>query len=65
MKKQKLNELLNTACEIITELEKYADDDQKKKIDSLFDEINGKDPNESIIADLESQSWDVFGKKKI
>lgn len=34
---------LNTACEIITELETYADADQKMKIESLFNDIKYSD----------------------
>jgi flagellin-specific chaperone FliS len=43
MKKKQLNRLLNTACEIITELEHNADADQQKKIDTLFNEIKYSD----------------------
>ena len=43
MKKKQLNRLLNTACEIITELEHNADADQQKKIDALFNEIKYSD----------------------
>jgi len=43
MKKKQLNRLLNTACEIITELEHNADANQQKKIDALFNEIKYSD----------------------
>jgi len=43
MKKKQLNRLLNTACEIITELEHNADAEQQKIIDALFNEIKYSD----------------------
>ena len=36
---EELNRLLNTACEIITALEHYADEPLKKDIEALFNEI--------------------------
>ena len=36
---EELNRLLNTACEIITALEGYADESLKKEIDVFFNEI--------------------------
>ena len=64
--KTQLNRLLNTACEIITELEHNADDEQQKRIDAMFNEIKYTD-NEmtSHQADLEAQDYDVFGENKI
>lgn len=43
MTKKQLNDLLNTACEIITELEHNADEQQQTKIDALFNEIKYSD----------------------
>lgn len=40
---EQLNRLLNTACEIITALEDYADSSLKKDIDTLFNEIEYSD----------------------
>ena len=64
--KTQLNRLLNTACEIITELEHNADDEQQKRIDAMFNEIKYTD-NEmtSHKADMEAQDYDVFGENKI
>jgi hypothetical protein len=70
MKKEQLNRLLNTACEIISALEGYADDSLKKDIDVFFDEIISSDDIDDEIrinysADDEAQDWEVFGNKKI
>ena len=64
--KTQLNRLLNTACEIINELEHNADDEQQKRIDAMFNEIKYTD-NEmtSHQADMEAQDYDVFGENKI
>ena len=43
MKTEQLNRLLNTACEIITQLEHNADAEQAKKINAMFDEIKYAD----------------------
>lgn len=43
MTTEQLNRLLNTACEIITALEGYADDSLKKDIDTFFNEIVSSD----------------------
>lgn len=40
------SELLNAACELLTELEHYADEEQKEKIEELFNEI--KKENEKL-----------------
>jgi len=40
---EELNRLLNTACEIITALEHYADEPLKKDIEALFNEIKYSD----------------------
>tara|TARA_R100001163_G_C5020700_1_gene163590 strand:+ start:187 stop:603 length:417 start_codon:yes stop_codon:yes gene_type:complete len=71
--KEQLNRLLNTACEIIIELEHNADDEQQKRINAMFDEIKyTEDIDEEITlqddnlkADLEAQDYDVFGNNKI
>jgi hypothetical protein len=70
MTKEQLNRLLNTACEIITSLEGYADESLKKDIDVFFNEVNYSDDIDDEIrinysADDQVQDWDVFGNKKI
>jgi hypothetical protein len=70
MKKEQLNRLLNTACEIISALEGHADDLLKKEIDALFNEIvYSEDLDDEMrinySADDEAQDWDVFGDDKI
>jgi hypothetical protein len=70
MKKEQLNRLLNTACEIISALEGHADDLLKKEIDALFNEIvYSEDIDDEMrinySADDEAQDWDVFGDDKI
>ena len=62
MNKQQLDTLLNTACEIIGELESFADPELQIKIDAFFNEIKYSD---SLDADMEAQDWDVFGDSKI
>jgi len=67
---EQLNRLLNTACEIITSLEGYADESLKKDIDVFFNEVNYSDDIDDEIrinysADDQVQDWDVFGNKKI
>lgn len=39
MTKEKVEELLNRACEIITELEHHADEEQTARIEAIFNEI--------------------------
>ena len=63
MNNEQLNRLLNTACEIIIELEHNADDEQQRRIDAMFNEIKLHEDN--LMADLEAQDYDVFGKNKI
>ena len=63
MNNEQLNRLLNTACEIIIELEHNADDEQQRRIDDMFNEIKLHEDN--LMADLEAQDYDVFGKNKI
>ena len=70
MTKEQLDRLLNTACEIITSLERYADDSLKKDIDVFFNEVNYSNDIDDEIrinysADDQVQDWDVFGNKKI
>ena len=40
------SELLNAACELLTELEHHSDEEQKDKIEELFNEI--KKENEKL-----------------
>jgi hypothetical protein len=70
MKTEQLQRLLNTACDIITSLEHYADKTLQKDINSLFDEIVASDDIEDEIrinysADDEAQDWNIFNKNKI
>jgi hypothetical protein len=70
MKTEQLQRLLNTACDIITSLEHYADETLQKDINSLFDEIVASDDIEDEIrinysADDEAQDWNIFNKNKI
>lgn len=66
---EQLNRLLNTACEIISALEGYADESLKKEIDVFFNEIVYSDKVDDemnlLSADEEAQDWDTFGNKKI
>jgi len=43
MGKETLEKLLTNACELLTQLEHFANSEQLKKIDALFDEINYSD----------------------
>ena len=44
MKEQSMeSELLNEACELLTELEHHADEEQKEKIEALFNAIKYND----------------------
>jgi hypothetical protein len=73
MTNEQLNRLLNTACEIIIELEHNANDEQQRRIDAMFNEIKYADniddqmklQEDNLKADLEAQDYDVFGKNKI
>lgn len=73
MELERLNRLLNTACEIITQLEHNADAEQQEMIDAMFNEIKYADDiddqmklqEDNSKADLEAQDYDVFGKNKI
>lgn len=62
MNKDQLNRLLNTACEIITALEGYADPQLAEEIEAFFNEVKYSD---DLDADMEAQDWDTFGDKKI
>jgi hypothetical protein len=39
MQKERIENLLNRACEIITELEHHANEEQMARIESIFNEI--------------------------
>lgn len=70
MKTEQLQRLLNTACDIITSLEHYADEALQKDINAFFDEIVASDDIEDEIrinysADDEVQDWNTFNKNKI
>jgi hypothetical protein len=70
MTKEQLDRLLNTACEIITSLEGYADGSLKKDIDVFFNEVNYSNDIDDEIrinysGDDQVQDWDVFGNKKV
>ena len=63
MTKEQLERLLNEACELLIELEHaVVDEDQKKRIDALFNEIKYSN---DLDADMEAQDWDEFGENKI
>ena len=52
MKKQSMeSELLNTACELLTELEHHADEEQKEKIEALFNAIKYNDELDDAMED--------------
>lgn len=58
--------LLNTACELLTELEHNATPDQQERINALFTSVMCKCSRDAAArADLEAQDWDVFGTDKI
>ena len=68
MKKDQLERLLNEACELLTIYEDsgYASEDDLKRIDSIFSEINNSDgADNKMSADEEAQDWDTFGNNKI
>jgi len=68
MTKEQLEKLLNTACEIITDMEDFyfnmnpRDSEMANRIDTLFNEIKYSD---TLDADMEAQDWDTFGEDKI
>jgi hypothetical protein len=71
--KEKLNKLLDTACNLIIELEHNANVEQQQRINAMFDEIRYADyvddemnlQEDNSKADLEAQDYDVFGENKI
>jgi len=69
-----INELgaqLNEACELLTELEYAANEEQQERIDGLFarikyfEELDAEMNMLHINADDEAQDWEVFGENKI
>ena len=60
--KEKLNNYLERALNIIISLEQYASEETAKDIEALFQEIEYAD---DIDADMEAQDFDTFGKNKI
>jgi hypothetical protein len=70
MKKETLERLLNNACEllIIFEDSDSATQEDKDKIDAIFNEIKYADSIDDEIrmsADDEAQDFDTFGEHKI
>ena len=70
MKKETLERLLNNACEllIIFEDSGFATQEDKDKIDAIFNEIKYADSIDDEIrmsADDEVQDFDTFGEHKI
>lgn len=78
MTKETLERLLNEACEllIIFEDNNVMSDDDKNRIDAIFNEIKYADEIDDELAltlseridkqpDDEAQDWDFFGKQKI
>ena len=70
MKKETLERLLNNACEllIIFEDSGSATQEDKDKIDAIFNEIKYADSIDNEIrmrADDEAQDFDTFGEHKI
>lgn len=65
-----LEKLLNEACELLIIFEdgNIANDDDKRRINALFNEIKYNEELDSemnISADDEAQDWGVFGENKI
>lgn len=70
MTKETLERLLNEACELLIVFEdgNIANDDDKRRISALFNEIKYAEEIDSemnISADEEAQDWDTFGENKI
>jgi len=67
--KIQLNRLLNTACELLMQLECNADAEQQARIDAWFEEIDHEDDVDrewkDWQADMQAQDFDTFGKRKI
>lgn len=64
MTKKQLQRLLNEACELLIIFEdgNVANDDDKRRIEAIFNEIKYSD---RLDADMEAQDWDSFGENKI
>lgn len=69
MRHEQLERLLNTACEIIHDMEDFYfamhpedADIMAVRIDTLFNEIKYSD---TLDADMEAQDWDTFGQNKV
>lgn len=60
--KEKLNDYLDRALNIIISLEQYASEETAKDIEALFQELKYSD---DIDADMEAQDFDTFGTNKI
>lgn len=60
--KEKLNDYLDRALNIIITLEEYASEQTALDIEALFQEIKYTD---DIDADMEAQDFDTFGTDKI
>jgi hypothetical protein len=60
--KEKLNDYLDRALNIIISLEQYASEQTAKDIEALFQELKYSD---DIDADMEAQDFDKFGQNKI
>jgi hypothetical protein len=60
--KEKLNDYLDRALNIIISLEQYASEETAKDIEALFQELKYSD---DIDADMEAQDFDKFGQNKI
>lgn len=70
MTKETLERLLNEACELLIIFEdgNKANDDDKKRISAIFDEIKYSEKIDSemnLSADSQAQDWETFGKNKI
>jgi hypothetical protein len=70
MKKETLERLLNEACELLIIFEdgNIANDNDKERINAIFNEIKYAEKIDSeirISGDDEAQDWSVFGDNKI
>jgi hypothetical protein len=68
MTKETLERLLNEACELLIIFEdgNLANEDDKKRISAIFNEIKYSDKIDSEMqANEEAQDWDTFGENKI
>lgn len=67
MTKEQLEKLLNTACEIITDMEEFyfswhpRDSEMAARIDALFEAMY----SDTLDADMEAQDHNTFGENKI